>query len=176
MIALLHVGSGVASGFTSGFVHPLSGWDHVVAMLAVGLWGAQLKAPAVWRLPVTFPPMMAFGGLLGLLSVRVPGIEVGIALSGIVLGTLVALEARLSIGAAMVIVGGFALFHGYAHGAELSPGANAIAYSMGFVVATRLLQRRHTHGARIAGPRSATGQLPGGRRRRWRPLPLRALA
>jgi hydrogenase/urease accessory protein HupE len=139
-----HVEGGAAEGFVSGFGHPLSGWDHIVAMVAVGLWGAQLRAPAIWLLPVTFPLMMAFGGMLGLLAVPLPAVEVGIALSAIVLGALVAFEARLPLAAAMAIVAVFAVFHGYAHGAELAPGTSAVAYSLGFVIATGLL-----HGAGI---------------------------
>jgi urease accessory protein len=155
--ALAHVDGGAAAGFRSGFLHPLSGWDHIAAMVAVGLWGAQLRAPAIWLLPVTFPMMMAFGGLLGLLAVPLPGIEVGIAVSAIVLGALVAFEARLPIGPAMAIVGVFAVFHGYAHGAELAPGTSAVAYSLGFVVATGLL-----HGVGILG--GGVHRWPAGRR------------
>jgi urease accessory protein len=84
--ALAHARGGEALGFTTGLAHPVSGLDHVLAMIAVGLWGAQLGAPAVWLLPVTFPMVMAFGGMLGLMGVRLPGIEIGIALSAIALG------------------------------------------------------------------------------------------
>ncbi len=143
--ALAHAEKGMAAGFVSGFRHPLSGWDHILAMVAVGLWGAQLGAPAIWILPVTFPMMMAFGGFLGLVGVPLPGVEVGIALSAITLGLLVALEARLKLPAAMAVVAVFAIFHGYAHGSELAPGTSALAYSMGFVAATGCL-----HGVGIA--------------------------
>lgn len=136
---LAHVEGEAAAGFGSGFVHPLSGWDHILAMVAVGIWGAQLGAPALWVLPVTFPLMMAAGGLLGLVGVPLPAVEVGIAASAIALGALVAFEARPPLAAAMAIVAGFAVFHGYAHGAELAPGTSAVAYSAGFVVATGLL-------------------------------------
>ena len=102
----------------------------------VGLWGAQLGAPAIWVLPVTFPLVMAFGGVLGALGVPIPAIEVGIAISAIVLGAMVALSARPPLWVAMALVGIFAIFHGYAHGAELPESANAIAFSIGFVVAT----------------------------------------
>lgn len=137
--ALAHAEKGMAAGFVSGFRHPLSGWDHILAMVAVGLWGAQLGAPAIWILPVTFPMMMAFGGFLGLVGVPLPGVEVGIALSAIALGLLVALEAKLKLPVAMAIVAVFAIFHGYAHGSELAPGTSALAYSLGFVVATGCL-------------------------------------
>ena len=137
--AYAHVGDGLTGGFLGGFAHPLFGPDHVVAMIAVGLWGAFLGAPAIWLLPVVFPLVMAFGGALGILGVPIPGIEIGIAASAIVLGLMVALAARPPLWIAAVLVGAFAIFHGHAHGAELPPGAEAVAYSVGFVVATGLL-------------------------------------
>jgi urease accessory protein len=137
--ALAHTRGGEALGFASGLRHPISGLDHVVAMIAVGLWGAQLGEPAVWLLPVTFPMVMAFGGMLGLVGIALPGIEVGIAASAIVLGFAVFREARPSLWVAALVVGVFAIFHGNAHGTELPPGANAILYSIGFVIATGLL-------------------------------------
>jgi urease accessory protein len=136
--ALAHTGS-VAGGFTGGFYHPLFGPDHVVAMVAVGLWGAFLGAPAIWLLPVVFPLVMALGGILGIIGVPIPAIETGIAASAIVLGLMVALAARPPLWVAAVLVGLFAIFHGHAHGAELPPGTDAVAFSMGFVVATGLL-------------------------------------
>jgi urease accessory protein len=138
-VALAHAPGGEAFGFVNGLRHPISGLDHVLAMIAVGLWGAQLGPPAVWLLPVTFPMVMAFGGTLGLMGVVVPGIEVGIAVSAIALGVAVCLEARPSLWVAALLVGFFAIFHGNAHGTELPPGANAVLYSVGFVVATGLL-------------------------------------
>jgi urease accessory protein len=123
----------------SGLHHPLSGPDHILAMVAVGLWGAQLGRPAVWLLPVTFPMVMAFGGMLGLMGFALPGIEVGIAVSAVILGLMVAWEAQPPLGVAVVIVGFFAIFHGHAHGAELPAGADALLYSIGFVVATGCL-------------------------------------
>src|SRR6195256_1116132 len=137
--AFAHVGDGLTGGFLGGFAHPLFGPDHVVAMVAVGLWGAFLGAPAIWLLPVVFPLVMAFGGALGILGVPIPGIEIGIATSAIVLGLMVALAARPPLWIAAVLVGAFAIFHGHAHGAELPPGADAVAYSVGFVVATGIL-------------------------------------
>jgi urease accessory protein len=144
-IAFAHTEKGAAAGFVAGFHHPLSGWDHILAMVAVGLWGAQLGAPAIWVLPVTFPMMMAFGGFLGLVGIPLPGVEFGIALSAIVLGLAVTFEWKPRIAAAMAIVAVFAIFHGYAHGSELAPGASALAYSLGFVVGTGCL-----HGVGIA--------------------------
>ena len=137
--AIAHVEGGAAEGFVSGFLHPLSGWDHILAMVAVGIWGAQLGLPAIWVLPVTFPLVMAFGGFLGLVGVPIPGVEPGIAASAIVLGAMVTTAARPPLWLAIAIVAVFAVFHGYAHGAELGPGASAVAYSAGFVVATGLL-------------------------------------
>ena len=97
-VALAHVGQGdIAGGFLAGFEHPISGFDHVVAMVAVGIWGAQLGVPAIWVLPVTFPLVMAFGGVLGALGVPIPGVEIGIALSAVALGAMVLLEDRKSV-------------------------------------------------------------------------------
>ncbi len=135
-LALAHVGPGRAEGFLAGLRHPVSGLDHVLAMVSVGLWGAQLGAPAVWLLPVTFPMVMAFGGMLGLLGVPLPGVEVAIALSGILLGLAILAEFRPPLPVAAVIVGFFAIFHGHAHGAELPAGASGLTYSLGFVMAT----------------------------------------
>jgi len=137
--ALAHEGGGVVGGFASGFTHPLLGWDHLVAMVAVGLWGAFLGVPAVWILPVVFPMVMAFGGALGVLEVPLPAVETGIAASAAVLGAMVALAVRPPLWVAAVIVGTFAIFHGHAHGTELPQAANALAYSLGFVIATGLL-------------------------------------
>jgi len=137
--ALAHVEGGAAGGFLSGLSHPVSGLDHVLAMVAVGLWGAQLGAPAIWLLPVAFPIMMAFGGLLGLSGVELPAVELGIALSAVILGALILGAIRLPLAAALVVVGFFAVFHGHAHGTEMSPGQSAILYSIGFVIATGLL-------------------------------------
>jgi urease accessory protein len=137
--AQAHTGEGVQGGLVSGFTHPLLGWDHVVAMVAVGLWGVFLGRPALWILPVAFPLVMAFGGALGVAGMPLPAVEAGIALSGVILGLLVALGARAPLWAAVAIVGGFAIFHGHAHGTELPEAASPFAYALGFVVATGLL-------------------------------------
>lgn len=136
--ALAHTGEG-AGGFISGLSHPVFGPDHVVAMVAVGLWGAFLGPSAIWLLPIVFPLVMALGGVLGIFGVPLPGVEIGIAVSAAVLGMMVALAARPPLWVAGVIVGAFAIFHGHAHGAELPPGADAVAYSAGFVIATGCL-------------------------------------
>jgi len=137
--ALAHTQQGQAQGFVTGLQHPISGWDHVLAMIAVGLWGAQLGPPALWLLPVTFPMVMALGGFLGLVGIPVPGVEVGIALSALALGLMVALEARPKLAVAACMVGAFAIFHGHAHGTELPAGQSGLTYSIGFVVATGCL-------------------------------------
>ncbi len=137
--AWAHVGSAEAGGFLTGLQHPISGLDHVIAMLAVGLWGAQLGAPAMWILPVVFPMMMAMGGCLGLMGIPLPGVEVGIAVSAVVLGLMVLAEARLKIQPAVIIVAFFAIFHGHAHGTELPEGQSGLLYSIGFVAATGCL-------------------------------------
>jgi urease accessory protein len=136
--ALAHTGD-LVGGFVGGLTHPVFGPDHVAAMVAVGLWGAFLGSPAIFLLPVVFPLVMAAGGTLGVLGVPLPGTEIGIAISAVLLGLAVVLALRPPIWIAAVLVGVFAIFHGHAHGAELPPGADAVAYSVGFVVATGLL-------------------------------------
>lgn len=139
-IAAAHVDDpGFAGGFVTGFTHPLFGWDHVLAMVAVGLWGAFLGAPAIWLLPVVFPLIMALGGVLGIIGVPVPAVETGIALSSVVLGSLIAAALRTPLWIAIIVVGSFAVFHGHAHGTELPNAASPIAYSTGFVIATGFL-------------------------------------
>jgi urease accessory protein len=137
--ALGHTGEGMGGGFVSGFTHPILGWDHVAAMVAVGLWGAFLGRPAIWLLPIVFPLVMAGGAVLGILGVPIPAVETGIAASAVVLGLLIALAARPPLWTAAAIVGIFAIFHGHAHGTELPEAANAFAYAVGFVLATGLL-------------------------------------
>lgn len=137
--ALAHEGEGVGGGLVSGFLHPILGWDHVAAMVAVGLWGAFLGKPAIWQLPVIFPVVMVIGGILGIAGVAIPQVETGIAASALVLGVMVALAVQPPIWVAWVLVGFFAIFHGHAHGTELPGAANAVAYSIGFVVGTDLM-------------------------------------
>jgi urease accessory protein len=136
--AMAHTGD-VTTGFVGGFAHPLFGPDHVIAMVAVGLWGAFLGAPAIYTLPVVFPLVMAAGAVLGVLGVSLPGVEIGIATSAVILGMMVALAAQPPLWVAAVLVVVFAIFHGHAHGAELPTGADAVAYSVGFVIATGCL-------------------------------------
>jgi urease accessory protein len=134
-----HTGEGLQGGLISGFTHPLLGPDHVVAMVAVGLWGVLLGRPAIWILPVVFPLVMALGGAMGVVGLPLPAVETGIALSGVILGLLIAVGVRAPLWTAAVIVGAFAIFHGHAHGTELPDAASPYAYAVGFVVATGLL-------------------------------------
>jgi urease accessory protein len=128
-----------AIGFSSGFEHPISGLDHILAMVAVGMWGAQLGAPAIWVLPVVFPMVMAFGGMMGLMESSSQALNCPIALSAVALGFAVFREARPKLWIAAIIVGVFAIAHGHAHGTELPLGASGVLYSIGFVIATGLL-------------------------------------
>jgi urease accessory protein len=137
--AFAHVTVGMGSGITNGFLHPLTGLDHLLAMVSVGIWGAELGAPAIWLLPIAFPMIMALGAAFGVIGVPLPAGELIIALSVFVLGALVACARRLPIWAALVIVGVFAVAHGHAHGAELPHAADALAFTVGFVIATGLL-------------------------------------
>lgn len=137
--ALAHTGSGHGGGFSAGLTHPIFGLDHVAAMVAVGLWGAFLGAPAIWILPIAFPLVMALGAAAGIIGIPVPGIEIGIALSAVILGTMIALALRPPIWAAALIVGIFAIFHGHAHGTELPHAVSAWSYAAGFVISTGLL-------------------------------------
>ncbi|MEJ8574270.1 HupE/UreJ family protein [Microbaculum marinum] len=134
-----HTETGGAGGFSSGFLHPVLGPDHVIAMIAVGLWGVFLGAPAIWVLPIVFPLIMALGGAFGMIEVPLPAVETGIALSAVVLGICVALALKPPLWAAALIVGIFAVFHGYAHGTEMPVASDAVSYALGFVVATGLL-------------------------------------
>ena len=138
-IAHAHTETGAIGGFVSGFLHPLMGPDHIAAMVAVGIWGAFLGAPAIWLLPVVFPLVMAAGGAMGILGVPLPGVETAIALSGAVLGLMIVFALRPPLWVAALVVAFFAVFHGHAHGTELPQAANAVMYAVGFVLATGLL-------------------------------------
>jgi len=143
--AAAHPGHADAGGFTHGFLHPLGGFDHVLAMVAVGLYAALLGGRALWLVPATFVAVMALGGALGAAGYALPSVEIGIALSVVVLGAVVALRVSLPTLAAMVLVGAFAVFHGHAHGAEMPQDLSGYEYAAGFLAATALL-----HGAGIA--------------------------
>ncbi len=143
--ALAHTNRDVGAGLLSGLLHPLTGLDHLLAMVAVGIWGTQLGAPAIWLLPLTFPLVMSFGGVLGVRAVPLPAVEIGVAASAAVLGLMILLSARPLLSVAAGVVGAFAIFHGHAHGAELPAAAEPLAYGLGFVLVTGLL-----HAAGIA--------------------------
>lgn len=135
-IAQAHSSKNLAGGFVAGFAHPLTGPDHLLAMVAVGLWGAFLGRPLIAALPVIFPAVMALGALLAMLGVPQPPIELGVALSVLVLGIAIAAAWRAPVWLACVIVAVFAVFHGFAHGTEIPSLVDPIAYSTGFMLAT----------------------------------------
>lgn len=137
--AIAHDGTVAGGGFLTGFLHPILGWNHVAAMVAVGLWGAFLGAPAIWLLPVIFPLVMALGGALGVAGVPIPGIEFGIAASALVIGVAVMLAMRPPLVVVAVVVGFFAIFHGHAHGTEMPGAASPLAFAAGFVIGTGVL-------------------------------------
>jgi urease accessory protein len=137
--ALAHVGDHSHMSFTEGLLHPFSGLDHVLAMVAVGLWASQLGGRALWLLPLTFPALMAVGATLGMSGVSLPWVEIGIAASVMVLGAVVALALRPSLAISIPLIGAFALLHGYSHGIELPASASALSYGVGFITATLLL-------------------------------------
>jgi urease accessory protein len=136
--ASAHTGLHVA-GLGDGLAHPFSGLDHVLAMVAVGLWASQLGRPAFWALPVIFPIVMALGAVLGATGLSLPWAELGIAASVVVLGAAVALSLRPTLLLSVALIALFALFHGYSHGIELPQSASALAYGTGFIAATLAL-------------------------------------
>ena len=138
-LASAHILPGTSHGFQDGFLHPLTGWDHLLAMIAVGLWAAQHRGRARWLIPLSFLGVMLLGGILGVAGVYVPGTELAIAISVLALGALVATMTRFTPSLSMMVVGVFALFHGYAHGHEMPAAAGALPFSLGFVLATALL-------------------------------------
>jgi urease accessory protein len=139
--AQAHVG-GTMGGFVSGFEHPLLGPDHLLAMFAVGVWGAQIGGRSIWELPVMFPLIMACGGMLGIAGFWGPEVtivQIGIGLSVLGLGlAIAAIWTPIEI-VSVLAVSIFALFHGYAHGVELPKAADPVAYGVGFVTATGLI-------------------------------------
>ena len=137
--AFAHTGAGDTAGFLHGFAHPVGGLDHVLAMVAVGVFAVVLGGRAVWLVPLSFVGMMAVGFLLGIGQVDVPFVELGIALSSVVIGGVAALGRPMPVVAAMALVGGFAIFHGHAHGAEMPADAAGLTYALGFITATALL-------------------------------------
>lgn len=138
------------TGWRHGFYHPLQGWDHLLTMIAVGIWAAQLRGQAIWMLPLTFVSLMSVGGLAAIASIAVPRVETMILLSGLVFSGLIVRKVRFTTRMNVSVVAFFAFFHGYAHGQEISASAGLISYTLGFVVATLLL-----HGAGIVTARLA---------------------
>lgn len=134
-----HTGVGNTAGFLHGFGHPIGGLDHILAMVAVGVWAAQIGGKATWAAPTTFVGVMVIGGVLGTSGVAVPFVEQGIVMSVLILGVLIAAAARLPFVLSMTIVGLFAVFHGHAHGAEMPDVASGLIYGIGFALATALL-------------------------------------
>jgi urease accessory protein len=145
-LAYAHAGHLPTDGFAYGFGHPLGGIDHVLAMVAVGLFAFVLGGRALWALPLAFLAMMAVGFLLGAAELRLPLVEVGIAASSIAFGAIIAAGRRLPVATAVALVGAFSVFHGHAHGTEMPAGAGGLTYALGFIAATALL-----HLAGIAG-------------------------
>ncbi|GGD68229.1 HupE/UreJ family protein [Rhizobium anhuiense] len=137
--AYAHPAIGEAAGFSHGFAHPISGLDHVLAMVMVGVFAFQLGGRATWLVPTTFVLVMALGGFLGATGVNIPFVETGIALSVVVLGAIVALNVKAPLAATLGVIGLFAIFHGHAHGAEMPENAAGAAYAAGFMIATALL-------------------------------------
>jgi urease accessory protein len=139
-VALAHTGHAETSGLIYGLAHPISGIDHVLAMVAVGLLSAHLDGRALWLVPLSFLAVMVVGGALGMAGIQIPLAEAGIGLSVIVLGLAVAFQFNLPALAATALVGFFAVFHGYVHGTELPAAASGLPYAVGFIGATALLQ------------------------------------
>jgi urease accessory protein len=138
-LAAAHPGLGDAHDAVHGFMHPLGGLDHILAMGAVGIFAARLGGRALWLVPASFVLAMAAAGVLGITGVALPFVEVGIALSVIALGAVIALRLELPVVVAMATVAFFALFHGHAHGAEMPETLSGVAYALGFMAATVLL-------------------------------------
>ena len=138
-VGAIHAEIGEASGFLHGLTHPVSGLDHICAMLAVGIWAAQMGGRSVWAVPLTFVGVMALGGALPMLGIGLPFVEQGIVLSVLLLGVLIAASMRLPLWLSSGMVGTFALWHGHAHGAEMPELASGMTYALGFMLVTALL-------------------------------------
>ncbi len=138
-VALAHTGVGETTGFIHGVSHPIGGADHLLAMLAIGLWASQIGGRALWAVPCTFVAVMILGGILGFSGVTVPFIEEGILISVLIFGVLIAGAFKLPLVYSVLIVGFFAIFHGHAHGAEMPVAIGASLYIVGFAFATAIL-------------------------------------
>ena len=137
--AMAHITGASEAGLSGGFAHPFTGFDHILAMVTVGLWASQLGRPAYWMLPLAFPAVMAAGAGLGIVGVPLPWVEIGIAVSVVVLGSMVALALKPSLAVSIALIGLFALLHGHSHGAELPQASSPVAYTAGFLIATATL-------------------------------------
>ena len=154
--ASAHVGAGDTHGFVHGFSHPLSGIDHILAMVAVGLFAAHLADRALWLVPLTFVSFMAAAGIAGMAGVKLPFVEIGIGMSVVVFGLAVALRLSVPTLVAMGLVGFFAIFHGHAHGVEMPEGVSGLFYGVGFICATTLF---HAIGVGLGLAIGETGQV-----------------
>jgi len=153
--ALAHTGAGPVHGFEAGLMHPLFGIDHVLAMVAVGLWAGLVGGKARFAYPVAFVSMMVVAGLWGMSGAELPGVEIGIAVSVVVLGLAIALNLTPPLAAGTAACAIFAIFHGHAHGAELPQGASGLGYALGFVLATAAL-----HGVGLAFASQIAARAP----------------
>jgi urease accessory protein len=160
-VAFAHVGIGGTNGIAHGFAHPVSGLDHVLAMGAVGLFAAHLGGRALWLVPLSFVAMMASGGALGIAGLALPGVEIGIGLSVVVLGIVVATQANPPVVVAMALVGFFAIFHGQVHGAEMPEAMSGLAYGAGFILATALLHALGVGAGLLTGSERRITQVAG---------------
>lgn len=138
-LAFAHIGVGHAAGFFHGFEHPIGGLDHILAMVAVGVFAYVLGGRALWLVPLSFVGMMIVGFILGAAQIDMPFVELGIALSSVVIGAAAAWGRPMPVAAAMALVGVFAVFHGHAHGAEMPADSSGLSYAIGFAVSTALL-------------------------------------
>lgn len=154
--AFAHTGVGDTAGLLHGFLHPIRGVDHVLAMIAVGLFAALLRGRALWLVPVSFVTMMAVSGTLAMTGVRLPLGEFGVGLSVAALGAVIAFRVDMPVAAAMAFVGFFAIFHGYVHGAEMPETASGLQYGIGFLLATALL---HACGVGLGVTLGALGEV-----------------
>lgn len=137
--AFAHTGDHTGMGFVAGLMHPLSGADHMLAMVSVGLWAALMGGRATWALPAAFLGAMVVGGAMGAVGLQIPAVEAGIAVSVLALGALIAFNPSVPLAAGVALTAAFAIFHGYAHGAEMPAAADGVLYGAGFVAASALL-------------------------------------
>jgi urease accessory protein len=157
-VAYAHPFGDHGADFAAGLAHPFVGLDHLLAMLAVGIWATQLARPrhvaALWAVPLAFVVVMALAALGAVAGLTLPAVEGGVAASVLILGLLVAARVRLPLSVSALLVAGFAVFHGYAHGVEMPPAASMLAYGAGFVLATAVLHAVGIVGAQLFASRA----------------------